>query len=255
MSKTTTTAGTSELIESEEMLSSFSDKTVDYFIRIASEGSSSDEEKCRKLIELVVEAMQRKRNNPSPTELATNYASANTAFAQRITEAREVAFNTLQKMTHGIPSELEWANTRYGTVQVTGIYRYVSPAGFGSSRLTNIESQIASGKMVAEGSDDIHFYVHYNGKSTAGQLPLRLLTGDPMLISQYVRKLCKNHRAAQLREEEKQRVDEQKKLVQQQKNLERQLAKLNKEVAAMEAERTKNALKIAQKAERLKVTA
>jgi len=225
-----TTVTTTSAVE-EESVSAFSDKTIDYLIRTATEGSATPEETYRKLIEATVEATQRKRKRPRATELATNYAIHNTALVERINEAREVAANTMRKMTHETPDDLKWANYRSGTLRILGIYR--NEGGFGSTA-RDIQHEIANGKKESSEFDIVKFEITYNNTKVQGELPLRMLTGDPMKISQYIRSRCKGFHAQQEREEAKRLADEQK-------SLDNQLSNLKKQMAAVEARRARNA--------------
>ena len=218
-----------------EVTSAFSDKTIDYLIRTAAEGSTSPEETYRKLIELTVEATQRKRKRPKHTELANNFAIHERALIARLQEYREVTFNTLQKMTGPIPTEFDWARGRYATLRITGIYR--AGGGFGSAP-ADITSAIASGKTGASEYDTLHFEAtpHGTGKPIKAQVPLYLLNGDPIAQAKRTRNICKAHR----RQVE---LTEAKELANKKTALKSQLTKLNNELAALEQKEAKKTAK------------
>ena len=175
--ETTTVTNSTTVTASEE--TALPEKLVNYFLRTASEGSTSQDEFNTKLIELVhAHAKNDNRRRIPATELVMNHAVVSTKLAERISEAQEVMFNTLRKMTHGIPEQLRWAQNRTRSIHVLGVYRHST--SFGSTRSEDYTSKIASGKEPIRGYDSVTFEVTNSmGAKVVAEIPINLLNGDP----------------------------------------------------------------------------
>ena len=165
-----------------------SKKFVDYLIKKAVEENASPEEAYRQLIESTWARATEAKKHFSTAELVTNYTQKNTGLISRIAETHTVMFNTLQKMTRGVPKELNWAQKRYVTISITGVFRKGTSYG---SKLENITSKIANGTKTFSEGDIVRLAV--SGQAEPVDMPAYLLNNDPMAIAHYVRNLCKIH--------------------------------------------------------------
>ena len=165
-----------------------SQKFIDYLIKKAVEESASPEEVYRELIESTWARATSTKKHVSTAELVTNYTQKNTGLVNRIAETHTVMFNTLQKMTRGVPKELAWAQKRYVAISITGIFRKGTSFG---SKPENITSKIANGTTTFSERDIVRLTV--SGQAEPVDMPAYLLNNDPMAIAHYVRNLCKIH--------------------------------------------------------------
>ncbi len=229
MEKITVTNSTTVTASEDKTLP---EKLVNYFLRTAAEGNLSPEEFNTKLVELVhAHAKNDNRRRVPATELVLNHAVVSTKLVERINEAHEVIFNTLRKMTHGVPEQLRWAQSRTVSVHVLGVYRQSS--FFGKTKSEDYTSNIASGKETIRGYDTVTFEVtNYLNTKTIAEIPISLLNGDPIAVAQWVRSQCKVYAQAQQTEADKTVRDSKVQIESKMKELQKQLD----EIAAAEAE-------------------
>jgi hypothetical protein len=220
-----------------------SQKLIDYLVKLSAEENLSNEEMYRRLIENTLEhAKNSTTKHPSIEVIASNYAATDAVLLRRLYETREVASNTLAKMTRGIPNELIWACGYRRTLTIIGLYRKVISRY--DKENENITSKVENGTTKLLETDMVRFSIAgwSSDKSQIAELPLSLLKGDPMAVSQMVRKACKEY--AEKNEEEDQRADTDRKKI-----LEAQIATATTELLDLEASKQLQLDKVAKETE------
>jgi len=204
---------------------SVDEKTTDWLIRTATENASSPEEAYRLLVEVTWERATQKKFKKNSFEAVTEFSTGQQELLERIQFVREVASNTLRKLTYDtVPSEWAWAQYRSGSITITGVFRHDSTWG---GRDVNITADIASGAKTLNKSDFIKFTVNNGSRTIEGQVAVNLLNNDPIAISQLVRSSSKRQARTTLTSERKSLQDEKK-------ELEAKLAKMAEKEAALD---------------------
>jgi hypothetical protein len=226
-----------------------SQKSIDYILK-NSQGSADFKENLLTAVNITLEQVNNKaRAKKSAEESIISSFTAHLDLAGRISFAREVGKNTLRKMTHGYPKNLEWLNSR-GRITVIGVFR--NQPSFRGDNYEDVTSKIVSGSLQLGPMDVVRFSAtHYSGASSIGELPLELLREDPIAVAQMVRKECRRHAE---KEFNAQNQNVSKRLADLKREYEANLAKLEKEQAKAVVKPIKPAFKAKPKRPRNPVT-
>lgn len=168
-----------------------SEKHLDYLIRLSQADTATPEEAMRKLAKLTWEHAQTRPDTTSIEELVTGSYQNEAALKLRISDTVEIVRNTIKKLHHAsIPSEFDWA-VRTGPKRIVGVKRELKSAT--SPTYKDITDDVRRGQTTVQPND--YFVVEYPTprattpeQTTTHNVPAFLFSGDPMAVSQHVRK-------------------------------------------------------------------